>query len=48
MLAMREGSVAAGSAAIVVSACAIVADGSLSATPTRFEPGSIASIRTCP
>ena len=45
ILAMREGSVAAGSAGIVVSACAMVADGSLNATPTRFEPGSMARMR---
>jgi hypothetical protein len=42
---MRDGSVAAGSAAIVVKAWAIVAVGSLNATPTRFEPGSMARIR---
>ncbi len=43
--ASRDASVRAGSAGIVKSARAIVALGSLSATPTRFDPGSIARIR---
>jgi hypothetical protein len=36
--------VPAGSAGIVVNACAMVAVGSLKAMPTRFEPGSTARI----